>query len=224
MEKHTKKYRMTNNKLILWWNSLSTGNKILNSIIAGATVVAVTGIIVAITPKGANNSKKQETANSVVSSSKKKNQASSKDKHSDAVSESDVIIAKNADGHKRPNEGKTLYFNTVEEAEAAINQHAATCPYGRGQAYTGLVYAGTYFCKCGLKIKWYDQAVKEAIETGHSDDPRARTYIDNGNDADEQTDNDSSSSPRADNNSESTNDNEESTSPATESSVTESDQ
>lgn len=77
----------------------------------------------------------------------------------------------------RPNAGKTLYFNTVNEAEDAINQHRANCPYKGEPFYPGLVYTGTYRCKCGLKIIWWDQKLKDGFDNGHSDDPRVQSML-----------------------------------------------
>lgn len=72
----------------------------------------------------------------------------------------------------KPNTGKVLYFNTTDEADAAIKQHEAECSHGNEPFYPGLVYTGTYTCKCGLVIIWWDQALKEGFDNGHSDDPQ----------------------------------------------------
>ena len=83
----------------------------------------------------------------------------------------------NSAKESKPNAGKTLYFNTVNEAEDAINQHRANCPYEGEPFYPGLVYTGTYRCKCGLKIIWWDQKLKDGFDTGHSDDPRVQSML-----------------------------------------------
>ena len=57
----------------------------------------------------------------------------------------------------KPNAGKVIKLNSVEETEATIKQHETTCPYGHEPFYPGLVYTGTYTCKCGLKIIWWDR-------------------------------------------------------------------
>lgn len=57
-----------------------------------------------------------------------------------------------------------MKYDSIESAEAAIQQHRATCPYETDYGYNGVVYTGTYQCKCGLKIVWWDQAVKESID------------------------------------------------------------
>ena len=76
----------------------------------------------------------------VVSSKQSKNKTKSKENNT-SKSDRSNIPKENGDSEKgKPNEGKTLYFNTVNEAEDTINQHRATCPYGGEPFYPGLVY------------------------------------------------------------------------------------
>ncbi|MFR0539618.1 hypothetical protein ACLUYF_08485 [Limosilactobacillus reuteri subsp. suis] len=79
----------------------------------------------------------------------------------------------------KSNAGKVIKLNSVEEAEATIKQHEATCPYGHEPFYPGLVYTGTYTCKCGLKIIWWDKAMKESVDRDmakYSHDPEDYSY------------------------------------------------
>lgn len=70
-----------------------------------------------------------------------------------------------SENHKdRPNAGKIIKLDSVEAAETTIKEHKATCSYGNEPFYPGLVYTGTYTCKCGLKIIWWDKAMKESVD------------------------------------------------------------
>lgn len=52
----------------------------------------------------------------------------------------------------RSNTGKIIKLDSVEVAETTIKEHKAICSYDNGPFYPGLVYTGTYTCRCGLKI------------------------------------------------------------------------
>lgn len=108
-----------------------------------------------------------------TSSSKKKKVKKSSEKKTPRASNVTGYANANVQGAGRPasrsngnlpNAGKVLKYDSIESAEAAIQQHEATCPYETDYCYNGVVYAGTYQCKCGLRIVWWDQAAKESID------------------------------------------------------------
>ena len=106
-----------------------------------------------------------------TSSSKKKRTADKKVQKSGNATSSpntpsanaDTIATPTPDKAEQPNAGKVLKYDNIEAAEAAMKRHDATCPYDTDYCYTGAVYTGTYQCKCGLKIIWWDKAVKESV-------------------------------------------------------------
>lgn len=158
------------------WNRLSRIDKIINATLAGIIVIAVVEGIIAFVPHHLEDNTKQEAVSSTIVHSKKTKDKST-DRNEKSAKKSDIVISKNADSNRRPNEGKTLYFDTIDTAIAAIDEHKASCPYKLQYCYNGVVYAGTYKCNCGLKIVWNDLAVKKGFEEGHSNDPRVKKYI-----------------------------------------------
>lgn len=185
-------------RLTYKWSHLSKTDKVINITMITTIGIIFVGCLIAFVPGHFNRSRSQIAISSATTSSKKKNVQSShrsnnKEKEG-SIAESDVVIAKNADSDKKPNAGKVLYFNTTDEANAAIKAHEASCPYEPEPFYPGRVYTGTYTCKCGLKIIWWDQALKEGFDTGHSDDPRVKAYIGDTSEEDNTNNGESSSS------------------------------
>ena len=89
--------------------------------------------------------------NNYAESSKVSNESkSSKDiTKSDEVTGNKLTTSSNtsyqfSEQKDKSNAGKVIKLNSVEEAEATIKQHEATCPYGHEPFYPGLVYTGTY--------------------------------------------------------------------------------
>lgn len=96
-----------------------------------------------------------------VKKSSSKTTVSSENEQGELSSESGQLSEKHKD---RPNAGKIIKLDSVEAVETTIKEHEATCSYGNEPFYPGLVYTGTYTCKCGLKIIWWDKAVKESVD------------------------------------------------------------
>ncbi|MBB1124422.1 hypothetical protein [Limosilactobacillus albertensis] len=143
-------------------------DKVLNAILVtlGAVVVGLVAFTIFKPNSSSENSNYTESSRISRKNHSKKDVESSRKKTIDnrATSSQGTSITTDIESGKKPNAGKVLKFNSVEEAEAAIKQHEATCSYGAEPFYPGLVYTGTYTCKCGLKIVWWDKAVKESVD------------------------------------------------------------
>lgn len=143
-------------------------DKVLNIILIllGITVVGLV-TFVGIRANQDHATKHNNYAESSKVSNKSK---SSKDTtKSDEVTGNKLTTSSNtsyqfSEQKNKSNAGKVIKLNSVEEAETTIKQHEATCPYGHEPFYPGLVYTGTYTCKCGLKIIWWDKAMKESVD------------------------------------------------------------
>ena len=99
-------------------------------------------------------------ANTTKKSSSKATESSKSDSEK-GNSKSNQFAANHKD---RPNVGKIVKLNSVEAAKTTIIEYEATCSYSNEPFYPGLVYTGTYTCKCGLRIIWWDKAMKESVD------------------------------------------------------------
>jgi hypothetical protein len=142
-------------------------DKKLNVILTtlGLVIVGLVVFTIFKADSSARNSNDAESSRISKQKRSKKDMKSKQEKNSDSdVRSQKADVATNSEINKNPNAGKILKFNSVEEAEKAIKQHETTCPYESEPFYPGLVYTGTYTCKCGLKIIWWDKTVKESVD------------------------------------------------------------
>jgi hypothetical protein len=150
-------------------------NRVLNVTIA-ILIVAVVGLslFAFIRPSLHTNQEEEVQSSKSLKSSKStsKHKKSSSKRESNSSSQNSITVTSVTQSSSQntantpPNAGKVLKYDNVAAAESAIKQHEATCPYDHEPFYPGLVYTGTYQCKCGLKIIWWDKAVKESVNEG----------------------------------------------------------
>ncbi|WP_225417037.1 hypothetical protein [Limosilactobacillus reuteri] len=143
-------------------------DKILNIILIslGITVVGlVTFVGISANQDHATKHSNYAGSSKVSNNSKSSNNTAKSNKITDnKLAPSSSASYQFSEQKDKPNAGKVIKLNSVEEAEATIKQHEATCSYDNEPFYPGLVYTGTYTCKCGLKIIWWDKAMKESVD------------------------------------------------------------
>lgn len=138
--------------------------KIINLILISLGITAVCLVAFAGIRSNQHHAKHNYAESSKTNTTKKSSSKATELSKSDSEKGNSKSNQFAANPKDRPNAGKIIKLNSVEAAETTIKEHEATCPYGNEPFYPGLVYTGTYTCKCGLKIIWWDKAMKESVD------------------------------------------------------------
>ncbi|WP_260240950.1 hypothetical protein [Limosilactobacillus reuteri] len=139
-------------------------DKIINLILISLGITAVCLVAFAGIRSNQHHAKHNYAETSKTNAKKKSSSETIKSSESDSEKENSESNQLSENHKDRPNAGKIIKLDSVEAAETTIKEHEATCPYGHEPFYPGLVYTGTYTCKGGLKIIWWDKAMKESVD------------------------------------------------------------